>query len=396
MHKGQAGKNIYALPLFVDKLRKVLDLPTDSVFRDFYVSLLVDKITTSVDELLESLEGCISTDKDVESLQLDSISSRKMMIYFYEDLRRDIQQIKEKERKISEERFNIIKSKLNKRVEVCRENNENDSGGGTERRSIRNFLNFHKQPSAKNSLELHFVMTQLFPALLSQQMGKGLNNRYRFEQFESRFFKGVLQSPESIVSNLLSFKDNKIDDEKLVGAVVESLMRGKGYYESLKRDTSGSEEKLKKKNEKYTTMFEEIRKLLEAAWVVNCSTPARDGTGESLESDEDIGETDYFGIASLFTRCILSGLIGMDDKMVNQKMTQIGHKVYCLAMTAEEQSEVLWRANGEKSEMTSLDSKEKLFIAEFLLLFFYDREIRDVMNAMPSRLNEDSENAENE
>lgn len=389
MHKGQAGKNIYALPLFVDKLRKVLDLPTDSVFRDFYVSLLVDKITTSVDELLESLEGCISTDKDVESLQLDSISSRKMMIYFYDDLRRDIQQVKEKERKISQERFDEIKSELNKRLEACHENYENDSGGGIEKRSIRNFLNFKKEPSAKNSLELHFVMTQLYPALLSQQMGKGLNNRYRFEQFESRFFKGVLQSPESIVSNLLSFNDNKIDDKKLVNSVVDSLMKGKGNYELLKKDSSGSEENQKKKNEKYSSMFEEIRKHLEGAWVVNFRE-------ESLETDEEIGENDYWGIASLFTKCILKGLLGLDNKMIDQKMAQIGHKVYCLAVKAEEQGEALWRANVGKSETDSMVSKEKLFITEFLLMFFSDKDIRYVMNAMPFKLHEDSESSENE
>lgn len=380
--------------MFVDNLRDALDLKTDSSFRDAYVSLLVDRITASVEEILTILQQCISTDKNDKccSLKLKSaLSSKKMLIVFYEELCRDIQKVKEvKEckRKISQETYRAIESKLKEREMDCHKKHEDESGGGTERRTISRFLNCQVEPSENSRSALRFVMTQLYPALLSQQTGTEIDQLYRIERIEAQFFKGVLESRSSIVSKLLSYGENEIDDERLIDDVVTSLMKGKGIYESIRieKKTQNREKNREKKIEKYTIMLDEVRKCLEDAWIVKCKTGQSEAMS-SVEPDEDYEVNDHYGIASLFTRCILSGLLGMDENMVNQKMNQIGEKVYCLAVTAENQSEMLWQTNSKKSKMYPLDTTERLFITEFLLLFFSDREIRDVMNALPSRFN---------
>lgn len=405
MQKKRADGNIYVLPMFVDNLKDALGLKTDTSFRDTYVTLLVDRIKTSAEELLTLLQGCICRDSSdkCSSLKLKSaISGKKMLIVFYDELRRDIQKVKESKRKISQETYNSIEERLNARVKDCHKKHEDESGGGTERRTISSFLNCEVEPSENSRSALRFVMTQLYPALLSQQTGTEIDKYYPIERLEAQFFKGVLESRDSIVSKLLSYDGNEIDDKNLIDDVVASLMKGKGNYESLRieRKTLREEEKRKKKIEKYTIMLDDVRKHLEGAWIVKCRIE-QSKVVSNLEAAEDDEANDHYGIASLFTRCILSGLLGMDEKTVNQKMNQIGKKVYCLAVTAENQSEVLCLSNGEKTETTSLDTMEKLameklFITEFLLLFFSDREIRDVMNAMPSKLCDCSEDVDSE
>lgn len=378
MSKKQTGRTEgYLLPLFVDNLRKALNLSQEA-FQNAYIKLLEESIVLSVEELLSELHLCISTDKNDRcfGMRLDSCSDKKTMIVFYYELRKDIEMLKGAKKIIEKTTYDGCAEKINKRLASFTENVQHGSHGGIELRSIRNLLKYDVEPSDNNAAALHFILTRLFPSLLSRQ---SVPNTTRMEY---RFFNGTLESRESIVDQLLSIeKQNEkyeIDDENLKNIIVDKLCRGKATYERLRSHSKEGTEKEREriKEAEYSNLFEDIWQQIS----IPCTV--------TYDRHEH-----YYSIGATFTKSILSGLLGVNSSVAKQKWDKISRIVYELVLVAEEQSNALWLSRDMKTEMLSF---ENIFITEFLILFFANKSIREVMNELPSADIENSEDTANE
>lgn len=393
MSKKQTGRaEGYLLPLFVDNLRKELKLSQEA-FQNEYIKLLEASITSSVEELLRELNSHISTDESdmLLGIRLDSCIDKKAMIVFYYQLRKDIEMLKETKKKIKQSTYDNYADKINKRLASFIENVQLGSHGGIELRSIRNLLKYNVEPSDNNASALHFILTRLFPSLLSRQSAPNTAH------VDYRFFNGTLESRENIVERLLSIETKngryEIDDENLKDDVVEKLLDGKRTYERLKARSKEEAEKNRerRKAEEYSSKeetekdrerkkAEEYSKMFEDIWQ-QISIPC------TVTYDR---HEHYYSIGATFTKNILSGLLGYSSSVANQKWDEISRIVYELVRVAEEQSNALWLSRDMKTEMLSF---ENIFITEFIILFFANKEIRRVMNELPSADLKNSEDA---
>lgn len=363
----------YLLPLFVDNLRKALDLSQETLQNE-YIDLLEKSLISSVDELLSELRSCISTDENntYSKMRLSSCSDKKSVIGFYYELRKDIEALRSGKKKIEKNTYETIANKINMRLASFCENTQLGSHGGIEVRTIRNFLNYEKEPSGNRGLALHFVMTRLFPNLFLQQSVPSKAH------LESRFFNGTLESQESITSRLLSIDEQEIDDETVKNAIIDKLFLGKATYERLKKKTTclTEEEKKKLKETAYTELFEDIWQQIN----IPCSV--------TYNRHEH-----YYSIGATLTKSILTGLLGVENSIAKKKWDEISNVVYKLVLVAEEQSNELSHRHDSQTEMLS---SENIFITEFLILFFSNKIIREAMNKLPFMGKENSEDTVNE
>lgn len=107
----------YLLPLFVDNLRKALDLSQETLQNE-YIDLLEKSLISSVDELLSELRSCISTDENntYSKMRLSSCSDKKSVIGFYYELRKDIEALRSGKKKIEKNTYETIANKINMRL----------------------------------------------------------------------------------------------------------------------------------------------------------------------------------------------------------------------------------------------------------------------------------------
>ena len=97
------------------------------------------------------------------------------------------------------------------------------------------------------------------------------------------------------------------------------------------------------------------------------------------------GLNDHYSVGAMLAKNILFGLSGADPEIANQKWDEMSEIVYNIVKIADVQSDLIYHRSHAQSEVVSIGT---LFITEFLLLFFSNKKIRDIVNRMETVENE--------